>query len=154
MPGCMERLTTNLSEYRKEVEDNVALKHSYRNIMKSLHHESEIKGRDLSYFEIGNIVSKKLDNMSSKQRRNRGDDIMQMTIVAQVAVQCDEVFVVRDVDTGDVVQGDPSEGVNDVTHLVRFEVVVDMDGQTGEIEIGSWQITDWDDLLDGNIWFQ
>ena len=28
-----------------------------------------------------------------------------------------------------------------------------MDAETGEVEIGSWQVTDWDDLLDGNTWF-
>jgi len=144
---------------RKEVEDNVALKHSYRNIIKALHQANEERtvgnGRELNFFEMGNIVAGKLDEMSEQQMKRRGTDdgIMQLTVVAQVAIACDEVFVVRDRDTGDVVQGDANEVVNEVTHLVRFEIVVDMDSENGTVEIGSWQITDWDDLLDGNTWF-
>lgn len=143
---------------RKEVEGNVALKHSYRNIIKALQHKSIEIGRELNYFEIGNLVAEKLDNMSTKQmerKKNSVDNspIMQMTIVAQVSIQCDEVFVVRDTETGDIVQGDANGNVNDVTHLVRFEIVVDMNAETGEVGIGNWQITDWDDLLDGNMFF-
>ena len=139
---------------RKEVEDNVALKHSYKNIVKALQHSSIEMGRDLSYFEIGNLVAEKLDDMSTAQmERMKNAPIMQMTIVAQVSIQCDEVFVVRDTETGDIVQGDANGNLNDVTHLVRFEIVVDMNAETGEVEIGNWQITDWDDLLDGNMFF-
>lgn len=153
---------------RKEVEDNLSLKHSYRNIVKALQQKSTIEGRELSYFEIGNIVAEKLDEMSTKQMQSRkasssgldtstnyGDStsMMQVTVVAQVSIDCDEVFVVKDIETGDVVQGDPNGNINDVTHLVRFEIVVDMNGETGEVAIGNWQITDWDDLLDGNLFF-
>jgi hypothetical protein len=91
--------------------------------------------------------------MERKKNSVDNSPIMQMTIVAQVSIQCDEVFVVRDTETGDIVQGDANGNVNDVTHLVRFEIVVDMNAETGEVGIGNWQITDWDDLLDGNMFF-
>ena len=143
---------------RAEVEDNMSLKHSFRNIVKALHHESQQRGRDLSYFEIGNIVAEQLDIMSANQmmrRRKSGhdEDVVQMTVISQVAIQCDEIFVVRDTDTGDIVQGDAKENANEVTHLVRFETVIDLDMESRETQIVGWQITDWDDLLDGNIWF-
>lgn len=147
---------------RKEVEDNMSLKHSYRNIVKTLQQASIKEGRELNYIEIGRIVAEKLDEMSNKQMQRRKNmsgvdvsdgSIMQVTVVAQVSIQCDEVFVVKDTETGDVIQGDPNGSVNDVTHLVRFEIVVNMNGETGEVEIGQWQITDWDDLLDGNLFF-
>ena len=145
---------------RTEVEDNVALKHSFRNIVKPMHQKSNELGRELSYYELGNLAAEKLDDMSLEQIRRRrrkglaGDDdyTVQMTVVAQVAIQCDEVFVVRDTDTGDVVQGDVEENVNDATHLVRFETVIDLDLDDRQAVIGGWQITDWDDMLDGNIW--
>jgi len=155
---------------RKEVEDNVTLKHSYKNIVKAIQSKCVEKGRELNYLEIGNLVGEKLDDMSRAQMERRekkhnahrdGDDhdhdhhgpIMQVTVVAQVSIQCEEIFMVTDTETGDVVQGDAEGNVNDVTHLVRFEIVVDMNAETGEIDIGNWQITDWDDLLDGNMFF-
>ena len=149
---------------RREVEDNVALKHSYRNIVKALHSRGSEKGRELNYIEIGNLVGEKLDDMSMAQmqrrerkKMNRDNDrdgnIMQVTVVAQVSIDCDEVFFVKDTETGDVVQGDAEGNTNDVTHLVRFEMVVDMNAETGEVHLGNWQITDWDDLLDGNMFF-
>jgi hypothetical protein len=97
------------------------------------------------------LVAEKLDDMAKKQMRRRGDKKMQMTIVAQVAVQCDEVFLVKDLESDTVLQGDANGEMTDVTHLVRFEIVVDIDSQTGKSEIGRWKITDWDDLLDGNV---
>lgn len=139
---------------RDEVRDNISLKHCYKNIMESFHLLEQEKGRNLYFWEIGNLAGHALNEMSHAQMNRRGDNTMQLTVVAQVALDCDEIFVVRDVETGDVVQGDGKEELNEVTHLVRFEVVLNLDSETGEIEIGSpWQITDWDDLMDGNIWF-
>lgn len=40
----------------------------------------------------------------------------------------------------------------DVQHLVRFEMVIRESMDEG-LEIGRWQIVDWDDLLEGNIFF-
>lgn len=138
---------------RAEVHDNVSLKHSFRNILNSIHDEEMESGRTLSHFQIANLVAEKLDDMAKKQMRRRGDKKMQMTIVAQVAVHCDEIFFVKDLESDTVLQGDDSELIRDVTHLVRFEMVVDLDSQSGKSEIGRWKITDWDDLLDGNVFW-
>lgn len=138
---------------RKEVHDNVSLKHSFRNILKSINDEEIESGHALNHFQIANLVAEKLDDMAKKQMRRRGDKKMQMTIVAQVAVQCDEIFFVKDLESNTVIQGDASDQMKDVTHLVRFEIVVDIDAQTGKAEIGRWKITDWDDLLDGNVFW-
>jgi len=139
---------------RDEVRDNISLKHSYKKIIKSFRVLEQEKSRRLYFWEVGNLVGQALEDMSHEQMDRRGDSTMQITVVAQVAVDCDEIFVVRDIESGDVVQGDGNEELNEVTHLVRFETVLNLDSATGEIEIGSpWQITDWDDLMDGNIWF-
>lgn len=138
---------------RDEVSAKPALKHSFRNISKALHQEEVEKGSKLNFWEIGNLTASALDEMSAKQMKRRRDRISQVTIIAQVAIQCDELFQVVDVETGETIQGDPDARIVEVTHLVRFETVVDLDSETGEIQIGSWQITDWDDILDGNHWF-
>jgi len=138
---------------RQEVIEKPALKHSFRNIAKSLHQLELKKGSQLNFFEIGDHTAQALDEMANKQIQRNDDNMAQISIVAQVAIQCDEIFKVVDLETGETVQGDPEARKNDVTHLVRFEVVVDLDPETGMSEVGRWQITDLDDLLDGNIWF-
>eukprot|EP00984_Skeletonema_dohrnii_P028354 scaffold18322_cov96-Skeletonema_dohrnii-CCMP3373.AAC.6 len=75
-----------------------------------------------------------------------------ITIIAQVSIHCREVFCVKDVATGEILQGYDDQNPRDVTHLVRFEIVVE-DELEPELKVGRWQITDWDDLLDGNVWF-
>jgi len=137
---------------RREVKDNISLKHSFRNIVKAMHEKEQKEGRGLSYWEVMNIAGEMVGNMWEKQLQRLGGYTAQVTIIAQVSVQCDELFVVRDTETGDVVQGDPDGNINDVTHLVRFEMVVDIKPNQAPV-LGSWQITDWDDLIDGNIWF-
>ncbi|GFH56238.1 hypothetical protein CTEN210_12714 [Chaetoceros tenuissimus] len=137
---------------RKEVEDHLHLKHNYRNIVKAIQTKTMEAGRELSFYEIGNVVAEELDQLSAKQMRRNASGNMQITIVAQVSIQCDEIFKVVDTEIGDVVQGDKDGKINDVTHLVRFEMVVDLT-QDGDVQLGTWQITDWDDLLDGNMFF-
>lgn len=79
------------------------------------------------------------------------------TVIAQVLVPCDEIFCVKDAVSGDVIQGHGDEKVRRVVHLVRFEMVVRSyykdDGSLIPIrnELGKWQITDIDDLLEGNL---
>lgn len=137
---------------RKEVEDHLHLKHCYRNIVKAIQTKTMEAGRELSFYEIGNVVAEELDQLSAKQMRRNASGNMQITIVAQVSIQCDEIFKVVDTEIGDVVQGDKDGKINDVTHLVRFEMVVEMTKE-GDVQLGTWQITDWDDLLDGNMFF-
>jgi len=73
-------------------------------------------------------------------------------LVAQVLIRCREVFCIKDCDTGKIVQGFDDIMPRDVPHLVRFEMVV-RESTDDELEIGRWQIVDWDDLLEGNIFF-
>ena len=138
---------------REEVERKPALRHTIRNLFKDLEMQAMEKGRPLSLPETIVATYDGWDQMATKQyKRNRGEK-MQTTVIAQVALQCQEIFCVRDVESGEVIQGDSEGNINDVTHLCRFEVVVDVEPLSGRVEIGTWRITDLDDLLDGNIWF-
>mmetsp|Transcript_22833 Transcript_22833/g.32690 ORF Transcript_22833/g.32690 Transcript_22833/m.32690 type:complete len:140 (-) Transcript_22833:131-550(-) len=77
------------------------------------------------------------------------------TGIVQVLVMCDEVFCVSDLATGKVYQGYNDGKVRSVPHVVRLEV--DMSYTISETvsfdEMGSFRIVDWDDLLEGNIWY-
>jgi hypothetical protein len=86
---------------------------------------------------------------------------MESTVIAQCVVWCNEVFYVRDVRSGKIVQG--VDGRNDtgeeetkrVPHLVRMErtVLTRKDQSSGKFHNiqGDWIITDIDDLLGGNL---
>ncbi len=93
------------------------------------------------------------EEMMMEQMNRRNEPIVSTTILAQVQVCCDEVFSVRDVATGALLQGDGDDAFRPVFHLVHLEMIVDYNMETGELHKGNWIITDWDDLLDGNIWF-
>ena len=131
-------------------------------------------GRErLNPIEVGTFISNELQNVMDQSAKLSTNHMASITIVAQVSIHCKEIFCVRDVDTGVVLQGCGEDVHNprDVTHLVRFEMVVrerlvndddNTDSSTNaeneedgkwEIEMGRWQITDWDDLLDGNVFF-
>jgi hypothetical protein len=81
--------------------------------------------------------------------------IMESTVIAQVLVWCNEVFFVKDVESGKVIQGtdDFNTGRN-VCHLLRMEsrvrTVKDQQGSFKNIQ-DDWIITDIDDLLGGNL---
>ena len=78
------------------------------------------------------------------------------TVICQVLVSCDELFWVKDLSTGTIVQGYEDEKFRRVLHLVRMEMVVSTRPRQNPIipfsmEQGNWQITDIDDHLDGNL---
>jgi len=77
------------------------------------------------------------------------------TVIAQVLVPCEEVFWVKDLATGAIIQGVEDETPRTVAHLVRMEMVVRSKPSDGffpfEHEQGNWQMTDIDDLLEGNL---
>ncbi len=78
------------------------------------------------------------------------------TVICQVLIECDEVFWVKDLSTGIVLQGYEDEKFRKVYHLVRFERVVETVPRDHPIipfqmVPGKWQITDIDDHLDGNL---
>jgi hypothetical protein len=81
---------------------------------------------------------------------------VESTVICQVLVECDEVFRVKDLSTGATIQGYDDEKFRKVWHLVRMETVVETHPANGiiipfEHRQGNWQITDIDDLLDGNL---
>lgn len=142
---------------RCHVESNSNLEYGINAIMKSFLKDTDIE--NTSGMELGRKFIAKL--MEMEDRLTGSEDFYNFTIVAQVSVVCREVFEVRcfssskgcENDAGELLQG--TDGVErDVVHLVRFEKEIKFCKNTGKnMEDGSWQITDWDDILDGNIWF-
>ena len=83
------------------------------------------------------------------------------SLIIDISVDCLEIFQIRDKKTGTILQGQgfgesESEegGVKEatVTHLVRFEAETMKGEKPGERILGSWQIIDIDDMLNGNVW--
>lgn len=141
---------------RKLVRDHPNLKHSYRNLGKDLQrmqNEAAATGRGrLNPVDIGRFLFDGLEELMERSAKLSGDDRASITLVAQVLIRCREVFCVKDCDTGEITQGWNDVMPRDVQHLVRFEMVIRESMDEG-LEIGRWQIVDWDDLLEGNIFF-
>lgn len=74
------------------------------------------------------------------------------TLVFDVSIDCLESFQIKNVATGEVIQGNDDDVEKSVTHLVRFEMVTTA-GDPGERMHGSWQVVDWDDLCNNNQWY-
>jgi len=142
------------------------LRHTYRNLMNHLKQQNKdavlAGGSRLNPIQMGTLIMEGLEEIMERSANLAGDGKSAITIVAQVSINCREIFCVQNVDSGDIIQGDVRP--RDVTHLVRFEMVVreklvDVDSQEDpddgdwDMELGQWQITDWDDLLDGNVFF-
>lgn len=146
---------------RQLVRDHPNLRHSYRNLaqdMQRKHREALAAGRKLNPIEIGKLTMNGLDELMKRSAQLSNDGMGVVTIIAQVSINCREIFCVKDTESGEILQGEGDGQPRDVTHLVRFEIVVkeppeSEDDGSWEMEIGRWQITDWDDLLDGNVWF-
>jgi hypothetical protein len=102
-----------------------------------------------------------LSRLRQDHLENQG--YMESTIIAQCLVWCDEIFYVKDLTTGQIVQGQQDEKDSSSTtpemqktpHLVRMErtVVTKRDPITGNFtnDQEDWIITDIDDLLGGNL---
>jgi hypothetical protein len=79
------------------------------------------------------------------------------TVICQVLVPCDEIFWVKDLATGNTIQGHEDGLIRKVWHLVRMEMVVTTHPAKDRLILpfrhtqGNWQITDIDDMLDGNL---
>lgn len=129
--------------------------------------------------ELLTFYSKMLNETSSarapylsrlRQEHLEINGYMESTIIAQCLVWCDELFYVKKLTTGEIVQGrEGNDGnTNDddddeisstemqkIPHLVRMErtVMIKKDPSTGEFnnETEDWIITDIDDLLGGNL---
>ena len=74
------------------------------------------------------------------------------TVIFDVSIACLELFQIKDLATGEVLQGNDDDVERMVTHLVRFEMVT-TSGSAGERMHGSWQVVDWDDLCNNNQWY-
>ena len=138
---------------RALVKNHPNLRHAYRNLAKDIQQkEREVETR-LSLFEVGQLVMNGFVSLMDQSAKLSSNGRGVITIISQVSIQCREIFCVTDVESGELLQGDGQ--VRDVTHLVRFEIVLRENFENGpwDMEIGRWQITDWDDLLEGNVWF-
>jgi hypothetical protein len=78
---------------------------------------------------------------------------METTIIADVLVDCIEVFQVKDLSNNKIVQGEKQERA--VRHAVRMELdvgmVVDDDDEHYYYQ-KNWRIADLDDLFDNRDW--
>ena len=95
----------------------------------------------------------------------RQKGVSENTVICQVLVPCLETFWVKDTATGKILQGGKKQRT--VLHLVRFEQttkthIVSKDEKIPQNsmsshffpfrhELGTWKITDIDDLCDGNL---
>jgi len=154
---------------RSMVEDHPHLRHTYRNLLKRLqgkHKEAVLAGKNrLNPFEVGSFIMEGLEEVMERSATLSEDgNHASITIIAQVSINCKEIFCVRDVESGEIIQGYSDGQPRDVTHLVRFEMVVrekladvdsldDLEDGDWELELGRWQITDWDDMCNGNVFF-
>ena len=98
-------------------------------------------------------------------------------LIAEVSIDCMESLEVYDAESGALIQegsfdvtdsssaedegekkGDGKEQqmqsvqMQSVQHLVRMEMVTSRAAEPGARHMGSWQIIDWDDFLEGNVW--
>lgn len=111
------------------------------------------------YFLTGGINQFMVNCMSLAEKTARLNNeessslLVQTTVTAQVLLKCKESFLVKDLETDEIIQGDGL--VRDVYHLVRFEQIYrnDLAQGYGLVDQGNWKIVDWDDLLDGNIFY-
>jgi hypothetical protein len=141
---------------RTAVEESPALRHTYRNMANHLLEIEAEMGRELGAREAFSRVKDQMVDLVRQRVEIHPDGygVLEHTVIAQILVMCDEAFGVKDLLTEKMVQ---SDGVRrTVPHLVRMEMVVQSRlHRSGPAtnHLGSWKITDWDDLLGGNIWF-
>lgn len=120
---------------RDDVREEPSMKGSYKRI-------EEQFAKSGSSPEVAEMMKKLAEDTKFSGKRS---------IIADVSVDCLEIFQVNDCATGELLQGsDMAEGP--VTHLVRFEMATTKGSEKGQREMGSWQIIDWDDMLEGNVW--
>ena len=142
---------------RQQVKDNPSLKRALYNLRDTIERElvtMETKPSTLDYMKV---TMRELDDFSRRQTIDYDDySSVESTIVILVIVECDEIFSVIDLETSNLLQGHADNKIRRVKHVVRLEQVVNWvmhDYHGFHLENGPWQITDWDDLLKGNIFF-
>ena len=141
---------------RDAIDREPTLRGAIPSMYQSIVQEEIELGRSLSPVELfRRVMSHGLNLSNSQMVQHEEFATLESTLIAQALVHCDEIFRVIDLGSGKVVQGRADGKIRRVSHVVRLEVVtrtkITMWGPT--TEVGSWQITDWDDMLGGNIWF-
>lgn len=143
---------------REDVKQDPSLQNTFQNMYLRQQEEEVRQGRELSMADTATFVFDEFKELAGERVKIYDDHAsLSLTAIAQVVVNCDEVFSVTDLTTGKVLQGHEDGQIRNVPHVVRLEAVVDVTKEYGSkrtvTEVGPWQITDWDDLLEGNIWF-
>lgn len=93
-------------------------------------------------------------DLNQLRRKYLETGIMESTVIAQVLVWCNEIFYVKDVASGKVLQGKEDAESRNIPHLLRMEMTVKTEKDaagTFRNSQGNWTITDIDDHLDGNL---
>ncbi len=129
---------------RQDVNNNPSLKGAYQAIEK-------VWAEKGSMDDIREM-SKELIRKTSHFGHNR-------SIIMDVSMDFMEIFQIKDLEKGVVVQGQRGSGSDDevpepqfTTHVVRLEMVTSKGLSANDRVTGSWYITDIDDMLGGNIW--
>ena len=119
---------------RAKVKQDLALRKFYRIMLEK---PSAARTPDLIKLEKDNLDAGKIE----------------YTVIAQVLVWCQEIFYVKDVSNGKIIQGVVNDSPRNVPHLVRMEMTVNKEKHNGQFsnQKDFWIITEIDDLLEGNL---
>lgn len=105
---------------------------------------------------VQNVFIKLMNHIDKMDVEGKG--LFETTVVALVAISCDEVFMVTDTSSSPILlQGHGDLKVRKVVHYVQFERNVTLqlnqgDDSAVQFQYGNWQISDIDGLLNGNRW--
>ena len=98
--------------------------------------------------------SERAPDLFELRQQHLENGVMESTVIAQIIVWCNEIFYVKDVATGNVLQGHEDTKGKNVPHLIRMEKVIRTekkpDGSFRNVQ-GDWIISDLDDLMEGNL---
>mmetsp|Transcript_32259 Transcript_32259/g.74103 ORF Transcript_32259/g.74103 Transcript_32259/m.74103 type:complete len:210 (-) Transcript_32259:177-806(-) len=128
---------------RKAVQKDPSLQGTYRKMEETFQANGD-------FGEIRSMAERLVEQTQNAEGR---------TLLADLSILCRERFTIKrkqsDDDENDgssgklLVQG--STGDHQATHLVRFEMEMKHDDNGNKVP-GDWQIIDWDDMLEGNVW--
>merc|ERR1712226_236710 len=135
---------------RKEVECDPYLQQSFSNIILNVSKLETEKGKPLGFLEKSRVIMRDISTLG-KNQIIRNNDVVKCTIVIQVMIYCQEIFSVKDRESGILIQGNDNGLIKDVCHLVRFERVGSLavgpnrsreDWRGNEFCLEGWKITD------------
>lgn len=166
----------NRNKYRSTTMPPGRLREDYQHILRVMKTDSPENAFPLWYKLLEDTFRQQRG--SSATASSSSPLTIGSTVICQVLIECDEIFWVKDLSTGMILQGHEDETeFRTVRHLVRFEMVVDAfipfddddnPNDSGghinrrsnrknllprfpDMQQGCWQITDIDDHLDGNL---